>query len=311
MAGPAPFDRSLLRLRRDRAARRFGDHDFLIREAVKDSLDRAAITTRRFPRVLALSGGGLTGTLLGESALAGRVDFLAESDFSPAMARRAQGPALAADEEHLSFAEESLDLVLAPLSLHWVNDLPGALIQIRRILKPDGLFIGSLFGAGTLSELRACLTEAELDVTGGAAARIAPFADVRDLGGLLQRAGFAMPVADLDRRRVTYRDPARLFQDLRGMGETASLADRAPLLKRAVFARAMALYAEHHADPDGRLPASFVIANLSGWAPGPDQPKPKAPGSATVRLADALGAEEKKAGEKAGGGGWNDIDNMY
>jgi len=289
-----------VRRRRDRAARCFDDHDFLIREAVKESLDRAAATTRRFPRALALGGGALTGALLPESALAERIDLLVEADLSPALAARAGGPAIAADEERLPLADGALDLVLAPLGLHWVNDLPGALIQIRNALKPDGLFIGSMFGSGTLAELRECLTEAELETTGGAAPRVAPFADVRDLGGLLQRAGFAMPVADVDRRTVVYRDPARLFADLRGMGESLALADRAPALSRAAFARAMALYCERHSDAEGRLRASFTIAHLSGWAPGPDQPTPKAPGSAQKSLADALGVTERSAGEKAG-----------
>ncbi|MBA4801727.1 MAG: methyltransferase domain-containing protein [Euryhalocaulis sp.] len=299
MSGPAPFDRSLLRLRRDRAAGRIDAHDFLIREAVKDSLERAAFTTRSFDRALAIGGAGLTGEEMAAGPMADRIGWLAEMDLSPRMAMRTNSPAFAANEESLPLAEDSLDLVLAPLGLHWINDLPGALIQIRRALKPDGLFIGSMFAAGTLAELRECLTEAELEITGGAAARIAPFADVRDAGGLLQRAGFAMPVSDLDRRRVVYRDPARLFHDLRGMGETASLSDRAPALKRSVFARALALYAERYAEEDGRLPATFVIANISGWAPAPDQPRPKAPGSATVRLADALGAEEMTVDEKA------------
>lgn len=263
-------------------------------------LDRASLVTRDFGRALALGGGGLVGELLPGSPMAEKIGWLAESDLSPRMAARANGPAFACDEERLPLAEDSLDLVLAPLSLHWINDLPGALIQIRRALKPDGLFIGAMFASGSLGELRDCLLTAEAEITGGAARRIAPFGDVRDLGGLLQRAGFAMPVSDIDRHTIEYADPVRLFADLRGMGETAALTSAVPPLSRKVLARALALYAERYAFEDGKLPVSVTVAHLSGWSPSENQPRPKRPGSATVRLADALGVKEEKAGEKAG-----------
>ncbi len=291
------FDRILVRRRRARAARRIGEHDFLLRLAVKDLLDRAASTTRDFPRVLCIGGFGLIRELLADSALAGRAGWLVETDIAPEMAARAGRPFAAMDEEMLGFADASFDLVLAPLTLHWTNDLPGALALIRRVLKPDGFFAGALFGGATLTELRQCLLAAEAE-SGGAAARVSPFADVRDMGGLLQRAGFAMPVADTDRLTVRYADPARLFADLRGMGETNALARWRPL-SRATFARALAIYGERFAlsdekGADGRLTATFEIVTATGWAPAPGQPEPLRPGSATHRLADALGVKETK-----------------
>jgi SAM-dependent methyltransferase len=289
---PLIFDRRLVRRRRDRAAGLFSDHDFLVRLAVKDLLDRAASTTRDFPRALAIGGGGLAGALLAESGLAGRVGLLVETDLSPRLASRSAGLAVAADEELLPFADGAFDLVLAPLTLHWTNDLPGALIQINNALKPDGFFAGALFGGATLTELRQSLLAAEAE-SGAAAARVSPFADARDLGGLLQRARFAMPVADTDRHTVRYADPARLFADLRGMGESNALSERHALGRRA-FARAMQIYAERFALPDGRLPATFEIVTATGWAPAPGQPKPLRPGSAKQRLADALGVKESR-----------------
>jgi len=189
---------------------------------------------------------------------------------------------------------ESSDLVVSILSLHWTNDLPGALAQIRRALRPDGLFIGSLFGGSSLQELRWALGQAELELSGGAAARVSPFADAFDGAGLLQRAGFALPVTDIDRLTVTYANPFDLIGDLRAMGETALFAERTRPLTRAVVARMVQLYGERYADADGRIPATFEIVTLSGWAPHPDQQKPLRPGSAKTRLADALGVREEK-----------------
>jgi SAM-dependent methyltransferase len=206
-----------------------------------------------------------------------------------------------ADEEALPFADASFDLIVSALSLHWVNDLPGALIQIRRILKPDGMFIGAVLGGRTLTELRQSLLSAEEEIRGGASNRISPYLDVIDGAGLLQRAGFAMPVADNDARTVRYAHPLRLLAELRGMGETAAFADRsAPPLTRAILMRAMEIYVERFSDADGRVRATFEFVTLSGWAPSPDQPKAKRPGSATVRLADALGVKEHGTGEKPG-----------
>ena len=230
-----------------------------------------------------------------------RIGDVVTLDLSPAWPRPPLG--VAADEEHLPFAEASFDLVVSALSLHWVNDLPGALIQARRTMKPDALFIGIAFGGRTLKELRQSLLAAEEEARGGASMRISPFMDVIDGAGLLQRAGFAMPVSDGDALTVRYDDPLRLLSDLRGMGETAAFAHRGgPGLTRGILMRAMDIYRERFSDADGRVRATFEFIAMSGWAPAPDQPRAKRPGSATVRLADALGVEETPAGEKAPGG---------
>ena len=206
------------------------------------------------------------------------------------------GPWLGAvgDEERLPIREGTLDLAVSVLGLHVVNDLPGTLTQIRRALKPDGLFLGALLGGQTLQELRAVLAEAEAEIFGGASPRVAPFSDLRDLGALLQRAGFALPVTDLDRVIVRYPNLFGLFRDLRAMGATNALADRSRTpVGRRLFLRAAELYAARFADADGRLRATFEIVWLSGWSPHESQQKPLKPGSARMRLADALGVKEQ------------------
>ena len=206
---------------------------------------------------------------------------------------------VAADEEALPFRDASLDLVVSGLALQFVNDLPGVLIQIRRALKPDGLFVAALLGGETLTELRQSFAAAESEVEGGVSPRVAPFADLRELGALLQRAGFALPVTDVDRVTVRYDNVFDLMHDLRRMGAAnALLARRRMPLRRATLVRMAEIYAERFADPDGRLRATFDIVWLSGWAPHPDQQKPLQPGSAKTRLADALGTREISAGEK-------------
>jgi SAM-dependent methyltransferase len=212
------------------------------------------------------------------------------------------GVDIVADEEALPFADQSLDLVISLLSLQTVNDLPGVLIQVRRALKPDGLFLGALLGGDTLAELRDSFAAAEAEVEGGVSPRVAPFADVRELGALLQRAGFALPVADVDRIVVRYASPFALMDDLRRMGETNLLNERrrAPL-RRATLLRMAAIYAERFADADGKVRATFDIVWLSGWAPHESQQQPLRPGSARTRLADALGTREIPAGEKPTG----------
>ncbi len=178
-------------------------------------------------------------------------------------------------------------------SLHWTNDLPGALLQIRRALRPDGLFIGAFLGGATLTELRQSLLAAEAEIAGGAGPRVSPFADAVDAAGLLQRAGFALPVSDVDRVTVRYEHPLRLLADLRAMGETNVLRDRPRRpLTRAVLARAFDVYRERFGEADGRVPATFEIVTATGWAPSPTQPRPLQPGSATTRLADAVGGTE-------------------
>jgi SAM-dependent methyltransferase len=296
------FDRRLLRRRRDRAAAGFADHDFLFREVAARLADRLDDITRRFPCVLDL--GCHDGTL--GRALAGRggIETLVQADLSPAMVARAQaahgGPALVLEEEALPFAAGSFDAVFSLLGLHWVNDLPGALIQLRRALKPDGLLLAAMFGGDTLIELRQSLMQAEIDTVGGAGPRVSPFADLRDAGGLLQRAGFALPVVDADTVRVTYADPLALMRDLRGMGETNALNDRPRQAgRRDVFTRAAEIYRDRFAGTDGRIPATFQIITLTAWAPAPTQQQPLTPGTAKSRLADALDAREFSTGEKA------------
>jgi SAM-dependent methyltransferase len=205
-----------------------------------------------------------------------------------------------ADAEALPFRDGTLDLVISLLALQFVNDLPGTLVQIRRALKPDGLFLAALFGGDTITELRQAFAAAEAEMEGGMSPRIAPFADLRDLGGLLQRAGFALPVTDVDRVVVRYETPLALMHDLRRMGATNPLVERRRTpLRRATLMRMAEIYAERFADADGRVRATFEIIWLSGWAPHESQQQPLAPGSAKVRLADALGSREISAGEKA------------
>jgi SAM-dependent methyltransferase len=211
------------------------------------------------------------------------------------------GPAVAAEEEALPFRNGSLDLVVSALALQLVNDLPGALIQIRRALKPNGLFLAALLGGDTLTELRQAFATAEEETTGGISPRVAPFVDVRALGSLLQRAGFALPVTDLDRVTVRYDSPFSLMRDLRRMGGTNPLRSRRRLpLRRATLMRAADSYARTFSDEDGRIRATFDIVWLSGWAPDESQQKPLKPGAAVTRLADALKTHEISAGEKTG-----------
>jgi SAM-dependent methyltransferase len=200
-------------------------------------------------------------------------------------------------QEHMDAAPDSLDLITSVLALHAANDLPGLLLQARRALKPDGLFLAALFGGETLTELRQSLAAAEIEILGGVSPRVAPFADVRDLGGLLQRAGFALPVADVERTVVRYGDFMQLVRDLRAMGETNALIERSRKpMRRDMLAAALAHYARHFADPDGKLRATFDIVYLTGWAPHASQQQPLKPGSARARLADALGTTELRSG---------------
>jgi ubiquinone/menaquinone biosynthesis C-methylase UbiE len=208
-------------------------------------------------------------------------------------------PSVAADDEWLPFADESFDLVTSVLSLHAVNDLPGTLVQIRRVLKPDGLFIAAMFGGETLKELRLAFAAAEEETLGGVSPRVAPFADVRDVGGLLQRAGFALPVADVERTVIRYRDLMRLFADLRAIGETNVLAERrSQTLSKRTLAALVREYQARFTDSEARFPATFEIVFLTGWAPHDSQQKPLRPGSARARLSDALGTTEHSAGER-------------
>ncbi len=298
---PILFDRILHRRRLDRAAAGFSAAGFLKARAAEDAVARLEALMRSFPRAVDLGArdGAFAGALAASPARE-KVGLLVEADLSGSMLAGREGVRAQLDEERLPFADESLDLVVSTLSLHWTNDLPGALIQIRRALKPDGAFIGAIFGGATLSELRQALMQADSEISGGAGPRISPFADVLDAAALLQRAGFALPVADVDRVQVGYAHPMDLVRDLRAMGETNVLADRRALSRKAL-ARACDLYLERFSRPDGRISATFEIITMTGWAPHPSQQQPLRPGSAKMRLADALGVKEQSAGDKAGG----------
>jgi NADH dehydrogenase [ubiquinone] 1 alpha subcomplex assembly factor 5 len=288
------FDRRLVRRRRARAAPGFAAFDFVVREVAARLADRLADIDRRFQRALDIGcHRGEVADALGERGFAGT---LVQCDLAPEMAAAASGGPgrlrLAADEEALPFRAESFDLALSAFSLHWVNDLPGTLIQIARLLGPDGLMLAAIPGGGTLSELRAALAQAELAEEGGTSPRVSPFVDIRDAGALLQRAGFALPVIDAETLMVEYRDPWRLLADLRGMGEgNALLKRRRAPLRRATLAHALDILRTRHAGADGRVRITVEILTLTGWKAHPGQPKPLKRGSAAARLADALARE--------------------
>lgn len=268
-APPRLFDRALRRLRLNRAAAGYAQADFLHRRAAADIAERLEAIMRNFDLAADLCAhAGAFGEALAQSEAAKRVGLLIEADLSAPMLAGRAGPCVVLDEEALPFADESLDLAVSTLGLHWTNDVVGALIQVRRALKSDGLFIGAFLGGPTLTELRQSLVAAEIEILGGAGSRVSPFADSAQAAGLLQRAGFAQPVADVDRLTVTYDHPLKLLADLRTMGETNALAERHPRrLTRALLDRTFEIYAQRFAGPDGRVPATFEIITLTGWAP--------------------------------------------
>lgn len=282
---PQIFDARRRAARLARAEGRFAAADFLHARAAENAVGSLEAILREFPAVVDLSAlPGPFAHALADSPAAVRVGAPVAAGDTQTRAQPGSAP--------LPLADQSADVIVTLMTLHWANDLPGALAQIRRALKPDGLFLGTLLGAGTLKELRAVLTEAELQVRGGAQARISPFADGFDGAALLQRAGFALPVSDVDRLTVRYLDLFALVRDLRAMGETNVLAGPNRPLTRDIVARAAALYAEKFGEPDGRIPATFEIVHLAGWAPHESQQKPLPRGSAQMRLADALKAVE-------------------
>lgn len=296
--GPLIFDRKLLRARRRRALAH-GPADFLLDHVARDLAERLSVVLRRFALAADIgTAGGAVRRAIGEKGFVDRmiaVDALAGSFAAPDELR------VVADEEALAFADASLDLAVSALALQFVNDLPGALVQIRRALRPDGLFLAAMLGGETLTELRQSFAAAESEIEGGVSPRVAPFADLRDIGALLQRAGFALPVTDVDRVTVRYDSVFPLMHDLRRMGATNALIERrrSPL-KRATLLRMADIYAERFSDADGRIRASFDVVWLSGWAPHESQQKPLRPGSARTRLADALGTSEITLDDKAG-----------
>ncbi len=303
MAPPLIFDRSLLRVRRQRGLR-LGPETFLLDRVAAEFANRLRLVLRRFDLAadLGTPTAAVRTALLGEGAIG---TMLALDPMIGAATQRCGDHAVTAaldvvaDEEALPFAADTLDLAVSGLSLQAVNDLPGVLAQIRRALKPDGLFLAALLGGDTLIELRHSFATAESELDGGVSPRVAPFPDLRDMGALLQRAGFALPVTDVDRLTVRYATPFALLRDLRRMGAANPLVERRRVpLRRATLMRAMEVYATRFADPDGKVRATFEIIWLSGWSPHESQQRPLRPGSAKARLADALGTTEITTGER-------------
>jgi SAM-dependent methyltransferase len=291
------FDRALLAQRRRRAFA-LGPVTFLLDRVAEDMAERLSAVRRTFDVVVDL--GTPTDAVRRALLAAGAAERIIAAVPIGGGRGTDRAPMVVADEECLPFRDASLDVVVSGLALQFVNDLPGALVQVRRVLKPDGLFLAALVGGNTLVELRQAFAAAEAEVEGGASPRVTPFVDVRTLGALLQRAGFALPVTDVDGVVARYDSPLRLMHDLRRMGATNVLTERRrEVLRRRTLRRVVEIYAERFADPDGRLRASFDIIWLSGWAPHESQQQPLRPGSARMRLADALGTRELPAGEKA------------
>ncbi|GGE13277.1 methyltransferase [Aureimonas endophytica] len=291
------FDRDLLDRRRLRALAA-GDTGarYLLKAIGAELAERLSLVERRFAEAAEI--GGHTGETAALLQAGGQIDRLLRVERHADLLADWPG-GLVGDDEALPLPENGLDLVVSPLALHLTNDTPGALIQIRRALRPDGLFLGAALGGDTLSELRAALIGAEAELTGGVSPRVAPFIDVRDAGALLQRAGFALPVTDQDRITVRYDSMFELMRDLRAMGMTNMLRERSRRpATRGLFLRAAALYAERFADADGRVRATFDIVYMSGWKPHESQQKPLRPGSAKTRLADAL---RDRSGESGAG----------
>ena len=287
------FDRTLLRRRRERA-RALGPETFLIDRVAADLAERLGAVLRQFEVAadLGTPSDAVRAALMDNASIGRLIGASPIPDGD-----------LVADEEALPFGDGSLDLVVSALSLQFVNDLPGTLIQIRRALKPDGLFLAALLGGDTLTELRQAFAAAEAEMEGGVSPRVAPFADVREMGALLQRAGFALPVTDVERLTVRYSSPFILMGELRRMGATNVLTERRRTpLRRATLKRMAEVYAQRFSDRDAKVRATFEIIWLSGWAPHESQQKPLRPGSAQARLADALGTREIGTGEKAGEG---------
>jgi SAM-dependent methyltransferase len=277
---PRIFDRALLRRRLTRALRR-GAPDFLMARAADELRFRIATIRRDFPRAADVG----TPTPHFAAALAAPERLVLRA--APTALPENGGSQIVCDEEALPFAPQSLDLVVSGLALQWVNDLPGVFAQVRRALRPDGLFLACLVGGASLIELRSAMLEAEIEITGGASPHISPFVDLRDLGGLLQRAGFALPVTDVDTVVLRYDSMFALCAELRAMGAANALFERRALT-RGVLLRAAQIYAEKYADPDGRVRATLEMVWLSGWVPHESQQKPLKPGSAEVGLETAL-----------------------
>lgn len=286
------FDQSLVEAHRRRALNNADPKAaFLLDIVAQELADRVSVVERQFDKAMELHGyTGATALRLLETGKVGTVERV-ETDAGFGTAAM---PVAIAPLERVPAEPETLNLLVSPLSLHLTNDTPGAFIQARRALKPDGLFLAAIPGNGTLNELREALLAAEAELTGGASPRVIPFADVRDMGALLQRAGFALPVADAETYTVRYDSLFALIRDLRAMGMTSPLAARSRTpVSRRFFLRAAEIYGERFSDPDGRIRATFSVVYLSGWAPHESQQKPVKPGSAKQRLSEALGTKER------------------
>lgn len=283
------FKRALIKSRRERIAKHFEAHDFLNEEISDRLLDNLKDIKRDFKTVLSMN---VHGRLLRDYF---KSDDIIHQDLSNAMLKSKPGQRIQADEEYLPYKNQSLDLTLSCLNLHWVNDLPGTLIQILRSLKPDGLFLAAMFGGETLTELRQSMLKADMEHRGGISPHISPFIDVRDAGGLMQRAGFALPVVSQERINVTYSDAFALMKELKGMGENSALNKRFKgLSSRQLMMKVAEHYHQNFANEQGRITATFDIIYLQGWAPHESQQKPLKPGSAKMALKDALGTAPPK-----------------
>ncbi len=286
------FDRAWVRHNRSRSLPRMNDHAFLLEWTGAQMIDRLNDVKHDFPLALQM---GLRTDLSKKLMETGKIGALIGMDAAETLARNAGGPRICADEEFLPFADQSLDLILNTHGLHSTNDLPGALVQIKRALKPDGLFLAALFGGESLMELRQSLMAAEIEIKGGASPRVFPFADKPQMGSLMQRAGFSLPVIDSEIVTVTYENMFALLKDLRFMGEgNAIIARDKKYPGKNFFIKAAEFYQKNFSEEDGRIRASFEIIFLIGWSPHASQQKPLAPGSAKLRLADALDTIEIK-----------------
>ena len=294
---PRIFDSRQLLRQRERASQHARAHDFLLQRVADDFAERLDVVNRQFATILDL---GSHHGVIGRS-MTGRpgAETVVSADTSQRVLDQCASPRVVVDLEALPFHDATFDLVVSGLSLQLINDLPGALVQVRRCLKPDGLFLGAMLGGSTLQELREAFVAAEAAIEGGVSPRVAPFADVRDLGSLLQRSGFALPVVDADIVTVAYPTPLHLMREIRGMGASNMLVERRRKpLRRATLMRAIEIYGERYARADGRVTATFEILTMTGWCPHESQPKPLQPGSAKTRLADALGVREHKPGRE-------------
>lgn len=293
----AIFDRNSLRNNRDRAASKLSDHSFLINWSIEDLLDRLRDIKRDFP--VSLQIGAKTDPKYDQTlCVENKIDHLINCDLSSKLLQIKNTPRVQTDEEFLPFADNSLDMVISPMNLHNVNDLPGALIQINKALKPDGLFIGSMLGGETLYQLRQAMMQAELNIKGGTSPRIAPFADMKQIGALMQRCGFALPVVDSDIVTVSYDNIFKLMHDLRGMGESNMIAARnKSMTSKALIMETAKIYQEQFSEPDARIIASFEIISMIGWAPHASQQQPLKRGSAKNSLAEALQTKEHKVND--------------